>query len=201
MTDIDLFIKYIHRLIVLSDEELSDFTTAFSFKKIKKKQFIIQPDFPAKYRTFVLKGALRSFVIDHDGVEHTIQFALEDWWISDINSYLYQKPATMFVVAIEDSEVLQIDYETEQRLKQSNHKFETFFRITAERTAAFHQRRIITSLTRTAEERYNDFLERYPEVSRRLPQYVIASYLGMTTEFLSKIRNRKVRKKGDAHSN
>lgn len=201
MTDIDLFIKYIQRQIVLSNEELAEFTAAFLYKKIKKKQFIIQPDFPAKYRTFVLKGAFRSYVIDHDGVDHTIQFALEDWWISDINSYLYQKPATMFVVAIEDSEVLQIDYETEQRLKQSNHKFETFFRITAERTAAFHQRRIITSLTRTAEERYNDFLERYPEVSRRLPQYVIASYLGMTTEFLSKIRNRKVRKKGDAHSN
>ena len=195
MNDIDLFIKYIHRQIDLSDEELSEFTDAFLYKRIKKKQFIIQPDFPTKYRTYVLKGALRSYVIDHDGVDHTIQFALEDWWVSDLNSYIYQKPATMFVVAIEDSEVLQIDYETEQRLKRSNHKFESFFRITAERTAAFHQRRIISSLTRTAEERYNDFLERYPEVSQRLPQYVIASYLGMTTEFLSKIRNRKVRKK------
>ena len=195
MNDIDLFIKYIHRQIDLSDEELSEFTDAFLYKRIKKKQFIIQPDFPTKYRTYVLKGALRSYVVDHEGVDHTIQFALEDWWVSDLNSYIYQKPATMFVVAIEDSEVLQIDYETEQRLKRSNHKFESFFRITAERTAAFHQRRIISSLTRTAEERYNDFLERYPEVSQRLPQYVIASYLGMTTEFLSKIRNRKVRKK------
>lgn len=201
MTDIDLFIEYIQRQIVLSDEELVEFTAAFSYKKIKKKQFIIQPDFPTKHRSYVLKGALRSFVIGHDGVEHTIQFALEDWWISDINSYLYQKPATMFVVAIEDSEVLQIDYETEQRLKQSNHKFETLFRITAERTAAFHQRRIISSLTRTAEERYNDFLERYPDVSQRLPQYVIASYLGMTTEFLSKIRNQKVPRKKAAPPN
>ncbi|MBE9463944.1 Crp/Fnr family transcriptional regulator [Dyadobacter subterraneus] len=200
MADIDLFIKYIQRIIVLTEQELTEFTSVFIYKKIKKKQFIIQPEFPAKYRTYVLKGALRSYVIDHDGVDHTIQFALEDWWVSDLNSYIYQKPATMFVVAVEDSDVLQIDYETEQRLKQSNHKFETFFRITAERTAAFHQRRIISSLTRTAEERYNDFLERYPAVSQRLPQYVIASYLGMTTEFLSKIRNRKVRRKADPKS-
>jgi CRP-like cAMP-binding protein len=100
----------------------------------------------------------------------------------------------MFIVALEDSEVLQIDFKSEQELKKSNHKFETFFRSAAERTAAFHQRRIISALTRTAEERYNDFVATYPSVVQRLPQYVLASYLGMTTEFLSKIRNQKLKK-------
>jgi CRP-like cAMP-binding protein len=191
----DLFIKYIQRIVSLSEEELTEFLAAFKLKKVKKKQFIIQPDFIAQHRTYVLQGAFRSYVIDQDGIDHTIQFALEDWWVSDYNSFIYQKPATMFVVALEDSTVLQVDYKTEQQLKQSNHKFETFFRIAAERTAAFHQRRIISALTRTAEERYNDFLTTYPSAAQRLPQYVLASYLGMTTEFLSKIRNQKVKKK------
>lgn len=195
MAEPDPFIKYIQRTIALSAAELAEFMSAFHLKKVKKKQFIIQPDFTAKYRTYVVQGAFRSYVIDQNGVDHTIQFAMEDWWVSDYNSYIYQKPATMFVVALEDSTVLQIDFETEQHLKKTNHKFETFFRIVAERTAAFHQRRIVSSLTRTAEERYNDFVETYPSVANRLPQYALASYLGMTREFLSKIRNHKIPKK------
>lgn len=195
MNELGPFIAHIQKRIDLTPEELATLTGTFKLRKVKKRQFIIQPDFVAKYRTYVLEGVFRSYVIGQDGVDHTIQFALEDWWISDINSYLGQKPATMFVVAIEDSTVLQIEHDAEQALKASNHKFETFFRIGAERTAAFHQRRIISALTRTAEERYNDFLETYPSVAQRLPQYALASYLGMTTEFLSKIRNNKVRRK------
>lgn len=195
MTAIDPFIKYINRAVAMTQEELDIFTGAFRLKKVKKKQFIIQPDFVAQHRNYVLQGALRSYVIDPDGVDQTIQFAIDDWWISDLNSYIYQKPATMFVVAIEDSTLLQIDYKSEQQLKAANHVYETFFRMAAERTAAFHQRRIIASLTRSAEERYNDFMETYPTVAQRIPQYVLASYLGMSTEFLSKIRNRKVKKK------
>jgi CRP-like cAMP-binding protein len=143
----------------------------------------------------VVQGVLRAFVINDSGENHTIQFALEDWWISDYNSYVNQQPATMFVEALEDSIILQIDFESEQKLMNANHKFETLFRMMAERTAAFHQRRIITSLTQSAEERYNGFLEKYPLAVQRLPQYALASYLGMSTEFLSKIRNNKMKKK------
>jgi len=195
MIDIESFIDYIEKTVDLSDEEMTEFTGAFVLKKIKKKQFIIQPDFISKYRTYVLDGVFRSYVIDPDGVDHTIQFALEGWWVSDYNSYTYQKPATMFVVALEDSVVLQIGFEAEKLLKEANHKYETFFRIGAERTAAYHQRRIISRLTQSAEERYTDFIETYPTAIQRLPQYIIASYLGMTTEFLSKIRNHKVKRK------
>ncbi len=195
MTEMDHFKQYVLKRVAMLPEELAEIAAAFKLKKIKKKQFIIQPDFVARHRTFVIKGALRSYVIDKDGTDHTIQFALEDWWVSDYNSYTYQKPATMFVTALEDSVILQIDFETEQKLKQANHTFETFFRIGAERTAAYHQRRIIAALTRTAEERYKDFMETYSTAAQRLPQYAIASYLGMTTEFLSKIRNNKLKKK------
>ena len=101
----------------------------------------------------------------------------------------------MFVVALEDSIILQLDYEKEQELKLQNHKFETFFRIMAERGLAAQQRRIISNLTQTAEERYETFSNKYPQIVQRVPQYALASYLGMTTEFLSRIRNKRVSKK------
>lgn len=188
-------INHIQKRIQLSEEEIHQFVSEFKIKKIRKKQFIIQPDFVANYRTYVVKGALRAYVVNYQGQENTISFAIEDWWISDYNSYIYQQPATMFVVALEDAVLLQLDFETETKLKNANPKFETFFRITAERTAAFFQRRIITNLTSSAEERYDNFIEKYPSIVQRVPQYALASYLGMTTEFLSKIRNNKLKKK------
>lgn len=194
MEELEFLKKHILKRVSMTQQEVTQLASAFTLKRVKKKQFLIQPDFITKHRTFVLKGALRSYVIDPEGVDHTIQFAVEDWWISDINSYIYQKPATMFVVAIEDCHVLQITYEMEMQFKEANHKFETFFRIAAERTAAYHQRRIIATLTRTAEERYSDFTDTYPALVNRLPQYVLASYLGMTTQFLSRIRNAGTKK-------
>ena len=195
MQEYQALINHIKKRIQLSEEEINQFVSEFKIKKIKKRQFIIQPDFVAKYRTYIVKGAVRAYVVNDQGQEHTISFAIEDWWISDYNSYIYQQPATMFVVALEDAVLLQLDFESETKLKSANPKFETFFRITAERTAAFFQRRIITNLTSSAEERYDNFIEKYPSIVQRVPQYTLASYLGMTTEFLSKIRNNKLKKK------
>lgn len=180
--------------IPLTEEEAGEILSCFKEKKIKRKQYIIQPEFIAKSRNYVVQGSFRAFVMDKNGVDHTIQFAVEDWWISDYNSYVNQTPATMFVEALEDSTILQIEYECEKRLKAGNHKYETLFRIMAERSASFHQRRIISSLTQSAVERYNEFVDKYPGVVLRLPQYALASYLGMTTGFLSKIRNDKLKK-------
>lgn len=142
-----------------------------------------------------MQGAFRAYFVADEGQEHTITFAIDDWWITDYNSYIFQQPATMFVVALEDSIILQLDYEKEQELKLQNHKFETFFRIMAERGLAAQQRRIISNLTQTAEERYETFSNKYPQIVQRVPQYALASYLGMTTEFLSRIRNKRVSKK------
>jgi CRP-like cAMP-binding protein len=194
MTEYEFLIKHLQDRIELSDEEANQFVSNFKIKKIKKRQFIVQPDFVAQHRNYVVEGALRAYVVNDEGQEHTIAFAIEDWWISDYNSYIYQQPATMFVMALEDAILLQIDFETESKLKMTNPKFETFFRITAERTAAFFQRRIITNLTSSAEERYEKFINQFPLIANRVPQYVLASYLGMTTEFLSKIKNNKLKK-------
>lgn len=194
MTQYESLIKHLQDRIELSEEEASQFVSNFKIKNIKKRQFIVQPDFVAKHRNYVVEGALRAYVVNGEGQEYTVAFAIEDWWISDYNSYIYQQPATMFVVALEDAVLLQIDFETENKLKMANPKFETFFRITAERTAAFFQRRIITNLTSSAEERYEKFINQFPLIANRVPQYTLASYLGMTTEFLSKIKNNKLKK-------
>jgi CRP-like cAMP-binding protein len=188
-------INYVRKIVPLTDKEGIEFADAFKVIKVKKRQFIIQPDFTAKSRYFVLKGSLRAYVVGDEGQDHTIQLAMEEWWISDYNSYIFQQPASMFVMALEDSQMLQITYEEEASLKASNHKFETFFRVLAERSVAFMQKRIISNLTQSAEERYTLFMEKYPAMALRFPQYVIASYLGMTTEFLSKIRNQRVKRK------
>jgi CRP-like cAMP-binding protein len=195
MTSQDKIVEYINRFVSLTDQEADSFGAAFREVKIKKRQFIVQPNFVVKNRNYVLDGAFRAYVVDDKGQDSTIAFAIEDWWITDYNSYILQKPATMFVVALEDSSILEISYEKEQALKQENHKFETFFRIRAERTAAFMQQRIISNLTQTAEERYENFMEKYPQIAQRVPQYALASYLGMTTEFLSRIRNKRISKK------
>jgi CRP-like cAMP-binding protein len=195
MQSLEAFDKHILKRIDLNEEELKEFTSFFQLSKIKKRQFIIQPQFVAKYRNYVLEGAFRAYVVGDEGEEHTISFAIEDWWISDYNSFIYQKPATMFVVALEDSIILQLEYDKEVLLKKANPKYETFFRIMAESSTASMQRRIISNLTQSAEERYVNFIEKYPKIVQKVPQYALASYLGMTTEFLSKIRNNKLKTK------
>lgn len=190
----DILQRYVSKFVQLTDAERAEFSEAFKEIKVKKKQMLVQPGFVAKSRYFVLQGALRAYVINDQGQDNTIQLAIEEWWISDYNSFMFQQPASMFVVAAEDCVLLQISFENEQTLKSKNYKFETFFRMMAERAAAFMQRRVITSLTLSAEQRYDQFADRYPLMINRFTQYVVASYLGMTTEFLSKIRNRKLKK-------
>jgi CRP-like cAMP-binding protein len=176
-----------------TEEEADFFVSHFTERKVKKRQCIIQPDFIAKYRIFVAQGTFKAYVIDKKGQEQVVSLAMDGWWISDPNSFIYQQPATMFVEALEDSIILQLDFENEQILKAYSHQFETFFRTVAERGLAFMQRRLIASLTLTAEERYEQFAEKYPGFLQRVPQFTIASYLGMTTQYLSRIRKKQTK--------
>jgi CRP-like cAMP-binding protein len=187
-------IDYVQNFVSLKEDEAEQFASSFEEVKVKKRQFIVQPNFTNKYRAFVIKGAFRAYAITNDGQDHTLQFAIENWWVSDFNSFIYQHPATLFIVALEDSTILQIEFEKELELKKSNHKFETFFRIMAEKGLAFEHRRILFDLTHDAETRYENFLLNYPNFVQRVPQYALASYLGMTTEFLSRIRNKRAKK-------
>lgn len=194
-TDLSAFIQNVNSKIPLSAQSMEMLLAAFKVQTVKRRELLIRPGIVARYRIYVLKGAFRSYVIDEKGNDHTIQFAVEDWWISDYNSYIHQTPATQFVEALEHSLILQIDHETEEELKTSNYELATLFRLMAERSAAYLARRLVSNLTQDAEARYHEFAAKYPGVVQRLPQHALASYLNMTREFLSRIRNDRVRRK------
>lgn len=192
MTDFQPLFNNISRFVQLTDEEQSRLISIGKVTRIIRRQFIDQPGFTSHYRNYVLKGAFRSFLIDADGKDHTVQIALEDWFVSDFYSYITQTPATLFVEALEDSTLIQFRYEDIEALCREVHVLSEYFRITTERAFAFSRKRALSNLSKTAEERYLEFADQYPEMVRRVPQKIIASYLGMTPEFLSKIRSHKI---------
>ena len=178
----------IGKYVTLTDEETKKLLAIIRTSRIKKRQFIDQPNYVCNYRNYVVKGAFRSYFIDNEGKEHTVQIALEDWFVSDFCSYISQTPATLFVEALEDSIILQMSYNDIESLCKEVHALSEYFRIITERAFAFSRKRALSNLSLTAEERYLEFLNRYPNMIKRVPQKVIASYLGFTPEFLSKIR-------------
>ena len=180
----------INRHVSLNEEETSKLLSIIQVKKIKRRQLIDQPDYISRYRNYVQEGSFRSYFIDQEGKEHTVQIAMEDWFVSDFYSYITQTPATLFVEAMEDSTILQMSYEDIEGLCKEIHALSEYFRITTERAFAFSRKRALSNLSKTAEERYLELLDRYPNMIERVSQKVIASYLGMTPEFLSKIRNK-----------
>jgi len=186
--------KNIQRYVKLNSEDEQALASILRETSVRKRQFIVQPGFTCTHQTYVVKGAFRAYFVNNDGVQHTIQFAIDDWFISDFNSYISQTPASLFVEAIEDSSIMQLEYSDVEKLCSNNPKFERFFRIVAQKSFAFAQRRILSNLGKTAEERYLEFNSLYPDIVQRAPQYALASYLGMTPEFLSKIRSKIAKK-------
>lgn len=194
MDDFSTIKQHVARFIDLTEEEETEFTGLLRVNRVKKKQCIVQPDFTCRYRTYVVSGVMRAYLIDEKGQEHTVAFAIEDWWITDFYSYIHQVPAILFVEALENSVLIQIDYNNEQLLLDRIPKFERFFRIVTQRAFAALQRRMLSNLSKSAEARFNEFVTQYPTIMNRVPQYALASYLGFSTEFLSKIRNKRAKK-------
>ncbi|RZJ19244.1 MAG: Crp/Fnr family transcriptional regulator [Acinetobacter sp.] len=194
MSEHNLVLAYIARFVFLTKEEEDLFKSFLTIRKVKKRQFIVQPGFVCRHKSYVVKGAFRAFLLDSQGKEHTLAFAIEDWWISDYSSLIYQEPATLFVEALEDGVLVQIDFDDEQTFLTEIPKLEKFERIITQRSLAFQQKRLLSNFTKTAEERYDEFITKYPSVANRVPQYALASYLGFSTEYLSKIRNRRTLK-------
>jgi CRP-like cAMP-binding protein len=194
MDGFDKILEYVGRYIELTEQEAEYFVSLLRTRKVRKKQLISQPDFVCKHRGYVVSGAMRAYLVDDKGREHTIVISIEDWWISDFNSYVNQEPACLFVEALEDSVLVQIDYNSEQLLMERVPKFERFFRLITQRSFAFQQKRILSNLSKSAQERYDEFAQKYPTIVSRVPQYALASYLGFSTEFLSKIRNKKTKR-------
>jgi len=190
MTEYEPILNNIRKYVALNNEDEKQFISIIRETRVKKRQFIVQPGFVCSHQTYVVKGAFRSYFVNDEGIDNTIQFAIDDWFISDFNSYISQTPASLFIEALEDSIIHQIEYNQVEQLCAENPKFEHFFRIVAQKSFAFSQRRILSNLNKTAEERYLEFQSMYPDIIQRVPQYALASYLGMTPEFLSKIRKK-----------
>ena len=195
MKEFESIKAHVARHIDLTTGEQEYFISQLRVNKVRKKQLIVQPDLVCKYRSYIYRGAMRAYLVDNDGREHTIALGIDDWWIADYSSYIFQQPATLFVEAVEATTLVQIDYDAEQLLLETVPKFERFFRIVTQRGYAALQERLLSNISKSAEERYEDFLRKQPTLAAKVPQYALASYLGMSTEYLSKLRNKRVPKK------
>lgn len=186
----NLFIDNILKHIHLNDEEIQLVLSVMKPKRIKKKQFFMTEGDVCQNTAFVLSGCLRSFFIDANGFEHNLQFAIEDWWIADMMSFATQKPGRLNIEALEDTEMLLMSRHDQLSLFEQCPKFEKYFRIITENGIISSQNRLLDNLSTPAMGRYINFSKKYPMLLQRLPQIQIAAYLGITPEFLSKIRNQ-----------
>ena len=191
----DVLLAYFQRSAALADEEISVLRDSVIPKSLKKGEFMQREGELVKYGAFVAKGFLRSYVIDHKGKEHIIQFAPENWWISDKAGASGQAKATFFIDAIEDSEIFLMDYNGHTRCLQSIPAYAASFQLGMQNRGAAKDKRIVQALSATAEERYNDFIETYPSIVQRVPQHMLASFLGITPETLSRIRKAQSKRK------
>lgn len=174
--------------IPLDEEERKDLSKKVIERKIKRRQFILQEEDICKHYTFVAEGCFKKFQMDQKGTEHNLQFIAENDWIMEIDSFYNEKPSRVFIEAIEPSIILQITKPDLINLFMSNPKFNRNFRVIIENRFVELENRVLQAISSTAEERYLTFLNQYPKLSQRLPNTQIASYLGITPEFLSKIR-------------
>jgi CRP-like cAMP-binding protein len=187
-------IRNIEKHVSLTEAERRYFTSLLSARELDRKEVLLYQGQVCSKFNFVVEGILRAYYVDKEGNESIVMFAISDWWITDIYSFTTQQPAIMQIDALEKSLILQLKKEDLERLFVEMPKFERFFRVIMQNSYVREQLRSIQNLSIPAEERYLNFRDKYPDFIRRLPQKQIASYLGVTPEFLSKIRNQ-LRKK------
>lgn len=183
-------IDYFNKILPLDDQEEAVVEEVFKERSVKRRQFILQEGEICRHNTFVLEGCFKMYFVDHNGKEHNLQFAVENWWIGDISSFHAEEPSKLYIEAIEHSMILQIKKEDQLKLFVDYPKFNRIFRVLAENAMVGLQQRTIQNISSTAEERYLDFLKRYPQFFNRISNVQIASYLGVTPEFLSAVRKK-----------
>lgn len=186
----NLLYKNISRYIDLSDEEFNQFSLPFQLKSFKKKETVLKEGDYCLFEGFVLNGCFKIYYLNENGFEQTLYFAVAGWWITDIDSLLNDVPSILNIEALMDSEVLMISKKDKEALYEIMPQIEKLFRIMNQRSSVALQRRILSLTGKTADKRYLEFLEKYPGLEQKLTQQQVASYLGITHEFLSKIRKR-----------
>jgi CRP-like cAMP-binding protein len=184
-------IQYFQSYLPLDEEEIKLIEARVTERKIKRRQMILQEGFTCKHYSFVAEGCFKMYGADVKGVEHNIEFAAEHNWIADIGSFHSGKPSKLFIEAIEPSLILQIEKQDLYFLYRAIPKLDRIFKVIIENKFVELQNHVLQNISSTAQERYLNFLEQYPKLALRLPNTQIASYLGITPEFLSKIRSER----------
>jgi CRP-like cAMP-binding protein len=187
-------LKNIAKHITLNEDEADYFTSLLQYKELYKKDFLLKEGQFCRTISYVHSGALRAFYADKEGKESTIMFAIHDWWITDMYCFVMEQPAMQNIIAIKDSCVLQLKKDDLEKLYVKVPKFERFFRIIMQNSYIREQVRVLQNLSLPAEERYNIFINKYPQLIPHISLKQIASYLGITPEFLSTIRKNKTKK-------
>jgi CRP/FNR family transcriptional regulator, anaerobic regulatory protein len=186
----DLLLTSIEKHVPLNEKDKDYIRSVFTPRKFKKGQFLVHEGSVCRNQMFITKGSVITYLIDLDGHEHIVQLGIEGWWIGDFQSYVFQQPAMCNVQAIEDTEILEASYEKVQNLYEVVPKYDRFHRILIQYAYVAFQQRTLQNLSMRAEDRYLAFKGKYPKLELRLPQKYIASYLGITPEFLSKIKKK-----------
>lgn len=190
-TNIDPLLDYFNKLIPLNSEEKRLVIDFFKPRLYRKRQYVLQEGDVCTQFYFVVRGCLRMYKIDEKGSTHVLQFAAENYWINDLGSFHGVKPSALNIDALEDTVVLQISRDDLISLYMQAPKFDRIFRVLLENSFIRLQERLLQNISSTAEDRYQTFLEVYPHLMNRLSQVQIASFLGITPEFLSRLRNKR----------
>lgn len=186
----EILIENISKKIVLNNDEQQLLKTFFIPKKLRKKQYLLQEGDASKYLAFVEKGILRSYTVDEKGVEHIAEFAFEGWWIGDQFSFLTGEPSKYNIDALEDCELLLVAKQAEDQMLERIPKMESYFRLLLQNHLIAIQRRLMSSLSNSAEEKYKQLVDACPTIPQRVPQHMLASFLGITPETLSRLRKQ-----------
>jgi CRP-like cAMP-binding protein len=192
--NIDPLLDYFNNLIPLNKEEKLLVTGLFKPRLYRKRQYVLQEGDVCSQFNFVVRGCLRMYKVDEKGNTHIIQFAAENWWLMDIGSFHQRISSELNIDALEDTMVLQISYDNLISLYLKSPKFDRIFRVLTENSLVSLQKRLLQNISSTAEERYLSFIQTYSQLTNRLPQTQIASFLGVTPEFLSRLRNKQTKK-------
>ena len=186
----ELFFKHFREKVALTEEQQERIKTFLTPKKLRRKQYLLQEGDPCRYIAFVEHGALRAYSVDESGNESIIQFALEGWTISDLYSFLTGEPATYNIEALEDCELALIGQEAHEEMLRSIPPYETYTRLQITGAYLAMQKRLTSILSLSSEERYNNLNALYPSIVQRVPQHMIASYMGLKPETLSRVRKK-----------
>lgn len=183
----------ISKYINLTPQEADHFISLLQPRALKRKEFLLADGDICKHSAFVTSGILRGYTIDQNGIEHVMNFAPPGWWMADMYSLLSQRPGNLYIEASERTEVVLLSKTSQEKLYQDVPRFERFFRIITENSLVAYQQRLMDNLSLPAEERYNNFCKRYPSLIHTLPKKDIASYIGVTPEFFSRMQAKMLK--------